>query len=279
MTRLRPIMMIAILLLMHHNVSAQDLQWRSGTIVFVAPTTERILVAADSRQGPCKSGPYCDTACKIVVLDDQMAFVAAGMAHADNPTTDTEIYSSLKVAKEAFREVPTHDPEKIATLWGTKMVDIFERLAKPNPYAFIRGKILHQLVEGIVVSNKNGEYEAFEIDVGLWMKPDPDHIGWFFPEFWKYVWVTRDKPLSIGNLHAQDAIDGFFRETTQRAKIAHEQFVRNLPPNADIEAKGLEAALRYSYAVARDAGGDVDILELRPGKKPHWIQEKPTCEK
>lgn len=263
----------------------------SGTIGILWFDADRILVGVDSRGAtPTDADPlaYTDT-CKMITLGKRMFFVPTGLVKAgsrDSPTVDAFAQARIVYEQVSKQGNTAGRTRKIAKLWGKAMVKKLNELARLLPSEF-PADTKGSLVTGFFGADvDNGQLVVYAAFVGADFRPhgDPPRIIFSPRTIWSEILPWPKNPaFPIDFFGSETAgVNEFSQNQTERSKAANTAFRSAIaivhPP--DFNAFWLQYAIRSAedWAVHKnEAGGEVDILEVRAGSDVKWLQVKKGC--
>jgi hypothetical protein len=244
---------------------------KSGTVIAVYNSGDKIIVAADSRENSV------DTACKITRLGNTAFFTASGL-----------IVDESIAAQKAFSAYSEGtDIQTIGAQWANDAISTLDELAVKDPGRLAREAHVApdgSLTVGIFGTNVGNKLQTFEVYIKLsGVKADPIKPGQTLPVFSHQMsgpihgskgYGDKDKSL------IDDFLDGKtpgaradFEILIQKAKAAHYSV-------EDLEVAAVEGAVLYAIAHASDPDhirGPVDVLELPSNGASSWKKIKPAC--
>ena len=254
---------------------AQDLSWKSGTIIVVHYTDDMISVAADSRQTSASNSN--NNACKITRLGNHAFFAMTGVI----------VPGGTQLARATFDEMPNRDIREVAEQWAKSMTQSYKKIADKDPVAFAKqGAPTWRLVTGIFGTNIGNRLQAYDVAVGFCLNSNPKDEDNFIPSFSTSIWgPTPQYPYTYYGSDDTKFIKEFMERKTQRAtKVMDDMMNSVIPENTsrdDLEAMVLNTAIQYALDSPKhsdEIGGDIDILELPRIGNSSWKKIKPACE-
>jgi hypothetical protein len=112
-----------IVLMLLLPMSSAVSQVKSGTVVIIGHSKQKVVIAADSRQVDDDGPGYHDDGCKIIALNDKLIFAAAGKIRAD--IGETVYWDSAREARTALTDTRRLDGDKpgyflnrVSAKWG-----------------------------------------------------------------------------------------------------------------------------------------------------------------
>jgi hypothetical protein len=274
---------LALLVLWNFPEAAGQV-WRSGTIIILDFETDRLLVAADSRESLSDSKNYNDDACKIVPLGDYGFFSATGRTELER-NDGTVVFDATEIAKHAVKRAPSHQIREAASWWGNDIKRILENMRNTPGFALPPPG---EFATGIFATSAAGPKEANEIQADeAKVLLLPGQAGKSPPRF--RVEVTplnarAERPylLFFGSSEGTEGVKEFLNRTSKRALLASERIRQETESGRaeDLSARILEASIQFASDVAihkNEIGGPVDILELPKGGKIKWTKVKSRC--
>jgi hypothetical protein len=237
--------------------------FKSGTVIAVFNSGDRIIVAADSRENSL------NTACKITRLGDTAFFTASGL-----------IVKETIAARRAFSEGT--DIQTIGTQWANDTIRALDETAVQNPEELAREAHLGPggwLSVGIFGTNVGNQLETFEFSI----KADPIRPPQTLPVFSYQMsgpihssrgYGDRDKSL------IEDFLDGRTPEARAAFEILIQKAKAGYYSKEGLEVAAVEAAVMYAIANASEPDhihGPVDVLEVPKNGASSWKKIKPIC--
>lgn len=259
------------------TASAQD---RSGTIIIVAGSQNKIVMAADSRESMIRrngSKSIDDTECKIVTLPRKLVFAPAGRVGHKNTTDPTLSWDSYDIARDAAKtvEISGGSIEATAHLWADKVAAMHDQ----------------DLARAVITSNKASDniieyafFAGFEGGIPLVYRTiifkNKESTG---P---KYLKIT-DGPLKMAEwrfyrIGVFDIADEFSAQQSDRAISWLATFRSEHPAEAPWETLLSPLSERIIqltdlYSSEKDSvGGPIDVIEIGPDGN-QWVRKKQNC--
>lgn len=262
-------------------------QVKSGTIIVVAESQAKVVVAADSRVTRA-SGPPEDGYCKITMLNPKLVFAAAGVIQDTSPDLAPGLrFLAADVAKEVNRDFKPDDafPDH-STVWqkAQRWGDIMSfRLRQGIPqrlHIWLHGqqeKSMARFVEGIFAGVEPDGKLSVVVSIVDYAPPIKglrtplarpyleipgllDNATWIEPYgmpqvAWDYIHGSSEysKELHVARLGPPDKFDEHIPIVLVEKTIAEDR---------SPEPKGV--------------GGSVDAVRLLPNKGAEWIIH-PNC--
>lgn len=255
-------------------------QQRGSTVIIVGIDQQKAILAADSR-ATRGDGTYDDHYCKIIALGDDMLFAATGLLSNDSPGfPDDAKFQVYDSARKAYDEIKRATPEsnvafapssfvgKVAFWWSLKNGMKFISAAKISPWINQPGG---GQITGVFVGT---EGKTVEFDSRT-LACTPQNIALNCEARFSQLVVPKDiqfipfGTVDIGQLALAPESNESRRYRDSRAVNADRagrQFAIRL------------AELTEDFSAYRSfVHGKIDAVEIRPGKKPYWIQQKTEC--
>jgi len=98
-------------------ISLAQAQTKSGTVIILGFSQQKVVVAADSRESTM-SGDYRDDACKITALEQKLIFVATGKGKAGEWSSATEARAAVRALVTFSQDFKPELVDAIAGKWG-----------------------------------------------------------------------------------------------------------------------------------------------------------------
>jgi hypothetical protein len=256
----------------------------TGTIVLFGFVGNRIIVASDSRERKAEltTSSFDNDACKIIPLGSRMFFAGTGLQSYGHATVHPFAADFARDAFGQFQHAPNTEERarEIADRWGKLMTDFLERKKDSSFDAAVSG----DLSRGIFAdSTVDGRLVVYSENIHFAAPPTLPRTEV------RSVWVTPSERVTgkEGQIIPYGFDEGFWefdQGKTQRADMAHEQFIELMAKSPGIdEYKSMAMALEFAIKTAESwdttnhIGGDVDSLELSGEGKMRWIHVKPAC--
>jgi hypothetical protein len=273
-------------------------QVRSGTIVVMSRSRQRVIIAADSRVN-FGEGRYEDTSCKITGLSDKLIFAATGIVgdssyllpgglRFDARGEAQRVFLQYSQAPQNFLDLGAVGT--IASNWGAAMAEHFRAAAEASPASLQqwlkRVELSHEptFVVGLFAGlEPDGEISVYSVNVEyaqsregaapsepylLTSMPVPDDLADDFSLLTPFGMAEIVNEIREGKSdRAKQEINArdFLRSTVSAEAFARSQAIRLVD-------------LTIAYHAKQDfVGGRIDAVELRRAGKVHWIQRKENC--
>ena len=263
-------------------------QTEAGTIIVVAQSHAKIVVAADSRASH-ETGPPTDGFCKITVLNSKLVFAAAGIIQDESPMLAPEIrFLARDVAREVDHDFKPDSPPGLelgtvglkALQWGNIMSGRMRQGVSKRLDVWLQGqpqKPLARFVEGIFAGIEPGGELSVVVSIVDYIPP---REGWITPIARSYLEgpsdardITWIEPYGMPQV-AWDYIhgDSEFSKTIHKAQLGPpDKFDDQIP----IELVGKTIAEDRSPE-PKGVGGKIDALKILPSTGVQWIVN-PNC--
>ena len=269
-------------------------QLRSGTIVVISYSKQKVILAADSRAN-LGDDRYEDSYCKVTALSNKLIFAATGIVGDNSYLLPEDLrFGAIEEARKAAASTITNpDPfgygtvGAVATRWGQAMTVRFTKASK------IR------LDEWLKAINATDE-RAFVIGIFAGLEPTGEvavkcvHVDYGEPQKGHFVPIARYNlqfidmssiPDGITMIEAYgmpEVIQEIKAGKTQRAKeeaVAMAKLAKQLTPEEFDRARVIrlvDLTLAY-HPKQKFVGGNIDALELLHSGRVNWIQRKNNC--
>lgn len=259
---------------------------RKGTIVILAHSQEKVILAADSRLTAAGMEPH-DTACKLISLGDGMLFTSVGLdgweAGSLGPTDE-----GLNVAVEAsaaFDEVSgtatrdeVHMGDLVADRWAQRVATKISPF-KVAFHEYLMRRQTHQMLAFGVFADVAPNGQPTAVISRVLLIPDPRYgvridINIQIP--------SNEKQLEFHAFGPREIFNEFHVErSTERARNEWEFWTRR-SMGLPIEDRDALLAVRLveltiEHSDSPDVGGEVDAAELTADRRIRWIQRKASC--
>lgn len=260
-------------------------QLEHGTVVVSIVSSNRVIVAADSRA--LKPGNLSsDDACKITALGTQLLFTEAGVS-ADTHTV--LISKNRSIRQEAIRAFSKFQSSKskadavdeVSANWLRSVKRIYLRELESNPQ-----KVLRSATNGVLIGSsfvgldQTGQVKAREIDI-TFDRAKLGKTGVPTLTVNNQLWNIAGQPIIKIFGHAE-IIKEFRQESSERARAEEERWRLEMNAHRNEDTDLLYAVflvdLTSSYAPAEwGVGGPVDEAEMLPKAGVQWIHRKSEC--
>jgi hypothetical protein len=290
----RIILLIACLLL----AASAGSQIRSGSIVVLGRSRQRIVIAADSRVN-FGEGKYKDSSCKITALSDQLIFAATGIVGDSSYLLPENLrFDATEEARKVFlqysqRPENSFDLGKVGTMassWGTAMAKHFRAAAESSPESLQkwlkRADLAHEspFIVGVFAGlESDGEISVYSVNVDyvqaregavsaepffLTSMPFSDDFPDDFPLITPFGIPEIVHEISDGKSdRAKQELNN--RQLLQKT-LSAEAYARNQV------IRMVDLTIAY-HPKQEFVGGKIDAIELPRAGKVQWIQRKGNC--
>lgn len=256
-------------------------QLEHGTVVVFIASSNRIIVAADSRASGYQPN---DNSCKIVALGRQLLFTAAGVAAHAHTIQTSRNWSVQQQAVRAFRALgakPSDAVSRASDIWLRSMKRIYLRELKLYPRQMLSSTINDALMNSAFVGvDQAGQLKVREIGI-TFNRAVVEKSGAPVLTVTDNSWHLTGQPVIKIAGHSE-IIQEFQQGESERARADTERW--NLEMNAhrnedtDLLYAVFLVDLTSSYAPAEfGVGGPVDEVEIFPKSGIQWIQRKTAC--
>jgi hypothetical protein len=254
---------------------------KSGTIIVIGASKNKIVVAADSR-GKFGPGKYADHQCKITALSDKFVFASNGEAGISVDLAIPYRPISIDVPEQARIAFKSVDPKSddflysVAVLWGRNISSLFnEAVEVAGPQVVLAG---------------NPDAGAIN---GYFFGSSPGLVLYMENTYRSGNRVLFDKSPAV--IPLTDTIryspHGAFRATvlelregkTERAKKEAVQWERQ-SATFPVDDRDVLKAVRWVQLTLDDhpgsdeIGGPIDSLTITPLGGVHWHSQKKECQ-
>jgi hypothetical protein len=273
-------------------------QARSGSIVVLGRSRQRVVIAADSRVN-LGNGKYEDTSCKIVALSDKFIFAATGIVGDSSYLLPEDLrFDATEEARRVFLEY-SRMPENfldlgmvgtLASNWGTAMARNFREAAEASPASLQewlkRVELSHEspFIVGVFAGlESDGEISVYSVSVDYVQPhagPAPSE-----PYFLTSMPFSDDFPDDFPILTPfgmPEIVHEIGDGRSDRAK--QEIDVRlSLQKTLSAEAYARRQVIRMvdltiAYHPKQEfVGGKIDAIELPRAGRIHWVERKENC--
>jgi Proteasome subunit len=266
--------LFACVMLLHYGTAAGG-QSFTGTVVVIAKSQSRIVIAADSRM-TTSYGKYDDNFRKIRTLDNHTVFVAAGTVAHDN--FGQVLWNAFGQASASFAEAQrSNSPQLIAATarsWNQSMPRNINRALILDPVgskSALEGNLFLSAAFLGFENNTAVFYQfSFMFDPTTNQAKSIADIEPMYPE------------LHWGAMGRSDTADEVLIGATDFAKAKHREWEvaeRRYPPgDTDVRWAIRLVELTKEYDPHRDqVGGPIDAMEITQ-KGVRWVQRKKNCQ-
>jgi hypothetical protein len=273
-------------------------EYEFGTIIVLSISTEKVVVAADSRAtlvSP-QTGDivgYDDTACKVIEINPKLLFAVTGMAATGRAVPADIQYDAVDVARQISRNFrfnpkwmqPNRTIEEIAQVWGWE-VDFRIRRGVERGLLKPLGPVW---LEGIFV----GLEPSSEINVAIakleYGKP---RTGFIVPP----VQLSIESPVPpksftwLQSSGLNDATETFYdsHRVTEATKFEYtrireeinktEVFPSEIPERlVELTIQHHDRLLKQGKTRGLFVNGPIDLAVLTRNKNVQWIKRKQNC--
>jgi predicted house-cleaning NTP pyrophosphatase (Maf/HAM1 superfamily) len=114
---------------------------QAGTVVVIAQTKRRVIIAADSRAATTKNGTVVeginDCYCKIAALSGGVVFTAAGLLSDDNQTWTAVTEAAVAIANTPHSSrISSMESDSVLSLWAESMKRNFLEFSRDQLSAY-----------------------------------------------------------------------------------------------------------------------------------------------
>jgi Proteasome subunit len=273
-------------------------QVRSGSIVVLGRSRQRVVIAADSRVN-FGGGKYEDSSCKITALSDKIIFAATGMVGDSSYLLPESLrFDATEEARRIFLQY-SQTPENfldlgmvgtLASNWGAAMAEHFRAVAAASPSSLQewlkRVELSHEspFLVGIFAGlESDGEISVYSVHVDyaqpgegtasaepyfLTSMPFSDEFPDDFPLLTPFGLPEIVHEISDGKSdRAKQEISA--RHSLEKT-LSAEAFARNQV------IRMVDLTIAY-HPKQEFVGGKIDAIELPRAGKIRWLQRKANC--
>jgi hypothetical protein len=257
-------------------------QFKSGTVILVGYSKNKIIMTADSRAGDEGKAPT-DDACKITALNNKLLFSATGRIF--DKTNGIVGWNAPEQAKQAFEQISNQMPvpgdgftRYVAQLWAQLVSQNIASHIRAEEYATLRPHRLY--LDGIFAGiGPTGNIQTGYVIVGSDVPSGPGS---------RRMGYTGVREMSLSDtvdyfvLGHTKTLNEFINATTGRAKAEKAVTLKQSRtwPFLDADAR---MAIRLTELIIKYADhpeqvhGPVDAVEVDKGGTMRWIQRKANC--
>jgi hypothetical protein len=257
-------------------------QVKSGTIVIINVSKDRIIVVADSRGTNEDTGTRNNCECKIFVLGNRMVFTNVGNARraALFDADPVKSWDNTKLAKEVFLHYEDTTGERrvltISTAWGYAIASDWQLFYKAYP---------------TVVPNLASERGG--LTLGVFIEADGGTL-YIKGARVKFTPANKDDPISteigdpgLSNCGEANRVCALGKHLDVASRFCGERKPHDElrvrakldEPNDDVRlaVKLVELTIDCYEKTPSAVGGDVDVLTLKNDGKIIWNHRKSNC--
>ena len=273
-------------------------QVRSGSIVVLGRSRQRVVIAADSRVN-FGDGKFDDSSCKITALSDKLVFAATGIVGDSSYLLPEGLrFEATEEAKKIFLQY-SQAPENIfdlgtvgtlASNWGEAMAGHFRAAAQASPASLQewlkRVEVSHEepfLVGLFAGLESDGEISVYSVRVD-YAQPDAGPalaVPFFLTSMPFSDEFPDDFPL-LTPFGMPEIVREISDGQTDRAKQeinARSLLLRTLSAESFARRQVIRMVdLTIAYHPKQEfVGGRIDAIELARSGKVRWVQRKQNC--
>ena len=273
-------------------------QVRSGSIVVLGRSRQRVVLAADSRVN-LGGEKYEDSACKITVLSGKLIFAATGIVgdssyllpqglRFDATEEARRVFLRYSQAPENFFDLGTVGT--LASNWGTAMAKHFRAAAEASPASLQewRKRVDRSRDSPFIVGvfaglESDGEISVYSVNVD-YVKPR-EGLASAEPFFLTSMPFSDDYPDDFPLL-TPFGMPEIVHEISEGKSARAQQEINTrhiLQKTLSAEAYARSQVIRMvdltiAYHPKQEfVGGRIDAIELPRDGKVHWVQRKQNC--
>ena len=273
-------------------------QVRSGSIVVLGRSRQRVVIAADSRVN-LGNGKYEDSSCKITALSDNLVFSATGIVGDSSYLLPKSLrFDATEEARRVFLRY-SQKPENFLSLgmvgtlasnWGTAMAKSFRAAADSSPatlQAWLkRVDLSHEspFIAGVFAGlESDGEISVYSVSVDYAQpREGPMLAEPFFLTSMPFSDEFPDDfplltPFGLPEI-VHEVSEGKSDRAKEENNIRH-SLMKTLSAEAFAERQVIRMVdLTIAFHPKQEfVGGKIDAVELTRTGKVHWIQRKQSC--
>ncbi len=248
----------------------------SGTIIVIAQTKNRVIIAADSRIETTVNGTVIqgidDSFCKIAALGGDVVFTAAGLVSDGKHswTAVSEAIAAIANTRHGSR-ISGSEGDLVLVNWAEAMRQNFREFSNEQLSAYAYdGHLTTGLLAGV---EKTG---------GTWVHAMMLNYANGFLSLQGYVLHSDDPPTAYTSLGKYDIFHEFEGEKKTSRAIAERtawEHTGLLGTKFDeFKVRRLVELTIMYHADKREVGGPVDEIEL-DANGVRWVQVKKNCER
>jgi hypothetical protein len=289
---------VALVLLLSCLTARAFPQVRSGSIVVLGRSRQRVVIAADSRLN-LGEGKYEDSSCKVTALSDDLIFAATGIVGDSSYLLPESLrFDATEEARRVFLQY-SQKPENFLSLgvvgtlasnWGTAMAKSIRAAADSSPASLQewlkRVDLSHEspFIAGVFAGlESDGELSVYSVSVDYAQPRDGKMLAEpFFLTSMPFSDEFPDDFPVLTPFGLTEIVHEISEGKSDRAKeeinIRH-SLMKTLSAEAFAERQVVRMVdLTIAFHPKQEfVGGKIDAIELERAGKVHWIQRKPNC--
>jgi hypothetical protein len=258
-------------------------QIRSGTVIVLGISHDKVIVAGDSRGLIAGQAPY-DHYCKITALGTRLIFTESGLAadiHTVDVSQDWDAATEASRAFEMFQKSKTKTDvvDQVSTVWAVSMKKRYSRLLQTHTR-----EILARDGDGLITSffvglDVDGHIRAREIVISFDRAGEESGTPKVLVD--NKLWeITNENTFTLTG-HGEIGYE-FATEASTRAKIEAQRWALEMTKHIGEDPDLLNAMhlvdVSKTYAPTEwGIGGPTDVVEIFPNTGVRWIYRKPEC--
>ena len=277
---IRRLAFILFFILVPYTASAQI---RSGTVIVLGISHDKVIVAGDSRGLIKGQAPY-DHVCKIIALGTRLVFTESGLAADIHTVAVSQDWNAAKDASRAFghfqaSKAKTDVVDQVSTVWLISMKRRYFRLLQTHTR-----EVLARDGDGLITSffvglDAQGRIRARQIEISFDRAAEESGKPKLLVH--NTLWeITNENTFTLTG-HGEIGYE-FATEASTRAKTEAQRWALEMMNHRGEDPDVLTAIhlvdVSETYA-PKDwgIGGPIDVVEIFPNTGVHWIQRKPEC--
>lgn len=259
-------------------------QYGYGTLVVLGISTNKIVIAADSR-GLMEGEPPNDHECKIVGLSKRMIFTGAGIEGEEHTVLTQKNWSALAEASRAYgivQRVSPRSPDLLKSVsdeWLQAMEPRFRGVLKTGR-TWLLDRPGNSLFEAVFAgTDESGKFEAREVSITYDRTAEQAGISKPLVAINSWDFTPQIVFKAIG--HGEIAYE-FAGQSTPRARAEAFRWQGELRDNpaGDLDLRQAVHYVQLTEDLAPvdwGVGGHIDQAEILPHTGLQWIDRKPEC--
>jgi hypothetical protein len=267
---------VSVLLALPHPRAGQPMA--SGTIIVIAKTKNRVIIAADSRTETTVNGTVIqgidDSSCKIAALSGDVVFTAAGLV-SDGKHSWTAVSEAIAAIANTphGNRISAAESDLVLANWAEAMKQNFREFSNEQLSAYAHADNGH-LTTGLLAGvEKTG---------GAWIHAMMLNYANGFLSPQDYVLNSDDPPTAYTSVGKYDIFHEFEGEKKSSRAIAERaawEHTGLLGTTFDeFKARRLVELTIMYHPDKLQVGGPVDEIEL-DANGVRWVQVKKNCER
>jgi hypothetical protein len=256
-------------------------QQRGTTVIILGYSRDKIILAADSR-ATMGDGSYNDHFCKVISLGNDVIFAATGIvSDSSQDLPEDARFEAYSAVRKAYDEIKQKAPEakmalnihksvidQVALQWS---VDLGSRLVKASKLSAWTNQPGGGKITGVFVAQEENKMKALA-ETLICTPQNIAHNCDFEVSTFEMSEDIHFQPFGTTDVAMQSILP------TSNEWGHFEELKSKNPDQADRAFVIRLAELTEDFSTFKKfVGGKIDAVELVPGKKLYWIQQKCEC--